>query len=145
MLNKVDLIGRLGTDPETKVFNSGSNLTSFTLATSEYYKDKNGETQTQTEWHNITAWGKLAEYCQTLQKGERVLVIGSIKYQSWEDQNKEKKNYRTIINASKVMRLDKKQENKSQEYKTNGEIFTNTQAKSQEDDPFAGIEDDLPF
>jgi hypothetical protein len=58
--NQVQLIGRLGQDPELKTFDSGNTMCRFSLATSDYYTDKNGERQEKTEWHNIVVWGKLA-------------------------------------------------------------------------------------
>jgi single-strand DNA-binding protein len=63
MINKVILVGRLGKDPEMRSTPGGQNVAKFTMATDERYTDKNGEKQERTEWHNIVAWGKLAEIC----------------------------------------------------------------------------------
>jgi len=86
-VNKVILIGRLGKDPEVKYTPSGAAVAKFTLATDEVFKDRSGEQQKHTEWHNIVAWNKLAEICrQYLTKGKQVYIEGSIRSRQWEDQ-----------------------------------------------------------
>jgi single-strand DNA-binding protein len=86
--NNVKLIGRLGQDPEIKVLEKGNKLASFSLATSDRYKDKEGKMKDQTEWHNIVAWGNLAERCEKyLKKGKEVLIDGKLTHRSWEDKN----------------------------------------------------------
>ncbi len=78
-VNKVILVGRLGRDPETRYTGGGQAVANFSVATDESYKDKNGERQKRTEWHRITAWGKLAEICQQyLKKGTMVYIEGRI-------------------------------------------------------------------
>lgn len=85
-VNKVILIGRLGRDPELKYTPSGAPVCKFSLATDSVWKDKTGEQQQQTEWHNIVAWNKLAEICgQYLTKGKQVYIEGSIRSRQWED------------------------------------------------------------
>ena len=80
MLNKVQLIGRTGKDPDVKHLDSGLTVASFTLATSEKFKDKSGEVKEKTEWHNCQAWGKLAEVCnQYVKKGMAVFVAGKLR------------------------------------------------------------------
>jgi len=86
-VNKVILIGRLGKDPEVKYTPSGAPVAKFSLATDEVFKDRSGEQQKRTEWHNIVAWNKLAEICgQYLTKGKQVYIEGSIRSRQWEDQ-----------------------------------------------------------
>ena len=86
-VNKVILIGRLGKDPEVKYTPSGAPVAKFSLATDEVFKDRSGEQQNRTEWHNIVAWNKLAEICgQYLTKGKLVYIEGSIRSRQWEDQ-----------------------------------------------------------
>jgi single-strand DNA-binding protein len=86
-VNKVILIGRLGKDPEVKYTPSGAPVAKFTLATDEVFKDRSGEQQKRTEWHNIVAWNKLAEICgEYLTKGKQVYIEGSIRSRQWEDQ-----------------------------------------------------------
>jgi single-strand DNA-binding protein len=86
-VNKVILVGRLGKDPEVKYTPSGAPVAKFSLATDEVFKDRSGEQQKRTEWHNIVAWNKLAEICgQYLTKGKQVYIEGSIRSRQWEDQ-----------------------------------------------------------
>lgn len=88
MLNKVQVIGRLGKEPETKQLQNGS-VCNFSVATSEKWLDKaSGERKEKTEWHNITVYGKLAEICsQYLTKGSLVFVEGKLQTRKWQDQN----------------------------------------------------------
>jgi len=92
MVNKVILIGNLGQDPEVKKLDSGSQLTKFNLATTDSYKDKNGEWQKQTEWHRIVLWRDLAERAgQQLVKGSRIYLEGKLTYDKWEDKDGNKR------------------------------------------------------
>ena len=85
-INKVILVGNLGKDPEVKTLESGVKRANFTLATTEFYKDKNGQKASLTEWHNIVCWRRLAEVAeQYLEKGERIYLEGKIRTRSWED------------------------------------------------------------
>jgi single-strand DNA-binding protein len=108
-VNKVILVGRLGKDPEMKSLPSGTIVTKFSIATDEKYTDRAGEKQERTEWHNIVAWGKLAEICgQYLRKGKLVYIEGAIRTDSWEDKESGQKKYRTEIIANTMQMLDKK-------------------------------------
>ncbi len=79
MVNKVILVGRLGTDPEHKTTDNGKEVCQFSLATTESWKSRDGEKQSKTEWHRITAWGKLAEICGLyLGKGSLVYIEGKL-------------------------------------------------------------------
>lgn len=90
--NKVQLIGRIGTDIETRKFDSGNIKASFRMATSETYKDAQGNKQEETQWHNIIAWGKLAEILEKYtQKGAEIMIEGKLIYRSWENKEGEKK------------------------------------------------------
>ena len=101
MINKAILIGNLGSDPETSNPN-GSTLCKFSVATSESWKDKNGEKQESTEWHRIECWGKRAEVCgQYLSKGAKVYIEGRIKTDKWETESGETR-YSTKIVAKEV-------------------------------------------
>ena len=109
MINKVILVGRLGKDPEMRSTPSGQNVAKFTVATDERYTDKSGEKQERTEWHNIVAWGKLAEICgQYLRKGKLVYIEGSIRTDSWDDKESGQKRYRTEIVANTMKMLDRR-------------------------------------
>jgi len=97
-LNKIFLYGNLTRDPELKALPSGQNLVSFGLATNRTYKDKNGQKQEATEFHNIVAFGRLAEViAQYMKKGRPLFVEGRIQTRSWDDKEGGKKNYRTEI------------------------------------------------
>lgn len=86
-LNKVMLIGNLGRDPELKVTPSGQALARFSVATTETWKNPQGEKQSKTEWHNIVVWGKQAEVAEKyLRKGRQVLIEGRIQYREYTDQ-----------------------------------------------------------
>jgi single-strand DNA-binding protein len=107
-LNKVLLIGRLGQDPELKYTQSGIAVTKFSLATSQQWKDQDGNTQDKTEWHNVVAWRRLAEICaEYLKKGSKVYLEGGLSTSSWEDENK-KKHYRTEVVLNDMIMLDSK-------------------------------------
>src|SRR5713101_3057579 len=108
-VNRVILIGRLGKDPEIRSIPSCTSVAKFSLATDERYTDKNGDKQDRTEWHNIVAWGKLAEICgQYLRKGKLVFIEGSIRTDSWDDKETGVKKYRTEIWANQMQMLDRK-------------------------------------
>ncbi len=108
-VNKVILVGRLGKDPEIRSTPTGTTVAKFSLATDDRYTDKSGEKQERTEWHNITAWGKLAEICgQYLRKGKLVYIEGSIRTDSWDDKETGQKKYRTEIWANQMQMLDRK-------------------------------------
>ena len=98
MVNKVLLIGNLGRDPEVRTTPSGQSVASFTLATSRRWKDRDGNRQEQTEWHNIVVWGKQAETAsQYLTKGKQIYVEGRIQTRSWDDKTSGEKKYRTEV------------------------------------------------
>lgn len=98
MVNKVILIGNLGRDPEVRSTTSGQPVASFTLATSRRWRDKNGQKQEQTEWHNIVVWGKQAEIAgQYLTKGKQVFIEGRLQTRSWDDRQSGEKKYRTEV------------------------------------------------
>lgn len=107
-LNKVMLIGRLGQDPEVRYTQSNTAVATLNIATSERYKDGNGEYQEKTEWHRVVAWGRLAEICQQyLHKGSLVYIEGPLQTRQWED-NQGQKRYTTEIKALQMTMLDSK-------------------------------------
>jgi single-strand DNA-binding protein len=105
-INKVIIIGRLGNDPEVRYTPSGAAVARFSVATSEEWKDKNsGEKKERTEWHRVTAWGKLGEICgEYLSKGRQVYVEGRLQTSSYDDKDGVKR-YSTEIVASDVQFL----------------------------------------
>jgi single-strand DNA-binding protein len=112
--NKVQLIGRIGTDLETRKFDSGNLKVSFRMATSETYKDAQGNKQEETQWHNIIAWGKLAEILEKYtKKGDEIMLEGKIVYRSWET-NEGVKKYITEIEARDLRLMGSKPNNNSE-------------------------------
>ena len=87
MIQKVLLIGNLGKDAEIKTFDNGNNVANFSLATSESYKDKAGEWQQKTEWHNIAVWGNQADRAAKLTKGTTLYVEGKLSTRKWQDKD----------------------------------------------------------
>ena len=105
-LNKVQLIGNLGKDPEVKYTPSGTPVAKITLATNERYKDKNGEWQDRTEWHNVVLWQRLAEIAgEYLKKGGKVYIEGRLQTRSWDDKQTNQKKYMTEVVASDLILL----------------------------------------
>lgn len=108
-LNLVTLIGRLGKDPEIRSTQGGTTMARFSIATDEKFTDKSGQKQQRTDWHSIIAWGKLADICGTyLRKGKMVAIVGSIRYDKWEDKQSGQTKYRTDIVAQSMQMLDKR-------------------------------------
>lgn len=104
-LNKVQLIGNLGKDPELKYTPSGVAVATFSIATSESWKDQEGNQQEKTEWHNIVAWRKLAEICgEYLKKGKKVYLEGKLQTRNYEKDGI--KRYITEIVADQLIMLD---------------------------------------
>jgi single-strand DNA-binding protein len=110
-LNKVMLIGNVGKDPEVRHLESGAVTASFTLATTERYKDKNGETKEQTEWHNIVCWRSLADIVEKyVRKGTQLYIEGRIRTRSYSDRDGNTR-YITEINADNLQMLGRKGDN----------------------------------
>ena len=97
-VNKVILLGYLGKDPELRFLPNGTAIASFSIATSETWKDGNGEKKEHTEWHNITAFGKLAEICgEYLTKGKQVFILGKIRTENYKDKDGNQRSATKII------------------------------------------------
>ncbi len=108
--NSVRLIGNLGANPEIKELNSGKKLAKASLATSDKYKDADGNQVTQTQWHNLIAWGKTADFFEKfLEKGIEVAIEGKIINRSYSDKDGSKK-YISEINVSEILMLGNKKE-----------------------------------
>lgn len=98
MVNKVILVGNLGRDPEVRSTPSGQQVATFSLATSRKWKDRDGNRQEQTEWHNVVCWGRQAEVAgQYLKKGRQLFVEGRLQTRSWDDKQSGEKKYRTEV------------------------------------------------
>ena len=106
-LNKVMLIGRLGRDPEIRYTSSGSAVANFSMATTDTWKDKQGQKQERTEWHNIVAWGRLADFSQNyLKKGKLIYVEGRLQTRDWTDKENVK-HYKTETVANTINFMEK--------------------------------------
>ena len=124
-VNKVILIGNLGKDPEVKYLDNGVAVANLSLATSENYKNKDGEKVTQTEWHDIVLWRGLAEVAEKyLKKGSSVYIEGKLRTNKWVDKD-ENTRYKTEVLADKLTMLSRSQ--------------------NQEQSSESTSEDDLPF
>lgn len=107
-LNKVLLIGNVGKDPEVRHLESGAAVATITLATSERYRDRNGEMRELTEWHTVIAWRQLADLAENyIRKGSQIYVEGKIRSRSWDDQNGQKR-YVTEIQADSIQLLGRR-------------------------------------
>ena len=108
-MNKVMLIGNVGRDPETKITTTGTKKVSFSLATSQKYKDAAGEYKEKTQWHNIVCWGKLGDLVEKMVfKGSSLFIEGELSYRKWEDTNGVQKTI-TEINGNNFQILGAKQ------------------------------------
>jgi len=142
-VNKVILLGNLGKDPEIRYLESGAAVCSFSMATSETYTDRSsGERVTQTEWHNVVLWRKLAETAEKyLKKGSSVYIEGKLRSRSWEDQNGQKK-YTTEVVGDQMQMLgrpgDSNQQNSNAASAAQNQTAAATPATS-------GDSDNLPF
>jgi single-strand DNA-binding protein len=105
-VNKVILIGNLGKDPEVKYTPQGTPVAKIALATNERFKDKSGEWQDRTEWHNVVLWQRLAEIAgEYLKKGGKVYIEGRLQTRSWDDKTSGQKKYMTEVVANDLVLL----------------------------------------
>src|ERR1700756_445475 len=140
-INKVILVGNLGKDPEIRSIDSGRKVAQFPLATTESYKDKNGERVDQTEWHNIVFWGPIADVIEKyLKKGSQIYVEGKIRTRSYEDKEKVKK-YITEIMGQNMTMLGGPRSDAS----SNGSGYEKNGSAAVVGENLQGEEDDLPF
>jgi len=149
MLNKVILIGHLGADPETRYMQDGTCVCNIRIATTERFKDRNGERQERTEWHRVVLWGKLGEIAnQYLHKGSLVYIEGKIETRKWQDRDGNDK-YTTEVRAREMKMLGGKGESAPRPSTPAAKPAQTVTA----DDPFADapafndvpVDDDIPF
>jgi len=109
MVNQAMVIGRLGKDPEVKYLQNGNMVVNFSVATDESHKKEGGEKVEKTEWHNVVAYGKLAEICGNyLSKGKLIYISGKLQTSNWEKAGV--KHYKTEINAREMKMLEKRED-----------------------------------
>lgn len=147
MVNKVILIGNVGADPEVRYLDGGVAVANLRLATTESYKNKNGEKVDQTEWHNIVLWRNLAEIVEKyVKKGMRLYIEGRIRTRSWDDQNGAKR-YTTEIYADNMQMLSFNRSDGAEAMPRSGNYSTPgaPSAPVQDAAPATDESDDLPF
>jgi single-strand DNA-binding protein len=150
-VNKVIIIGNLGADPEMRYMPSGEAVANLRVATTDKYKDKNGDMQEATEWHRISFFGRTAEVCgQYLKKGSAVYVEGSIRTRKWQDQSGQDR-YTTEIRGDRMQMLGGRSEG-SASWKDSGDSDAPSSPAPRKSSGggapggFAGdLEDDIPF
>ena len=142
-VNKVILIGNLGRDPEVRHLESGASVANFPIATTESYKDKNGNRQDQTEWHNIVLWRGLAEIAEKyLKKGSQIYIEGKLRSRSWEDKEGNTRYITEVVGDSMTMLGGRSENNtSSQAQESKAEKVSQETPISSSDDE----NDDLPF
>jgi len=145
-VNKVILIGRLGSDPELRYTPNGDAVANFRIATNRVWKDQKGNQQERTEWHRIVAWRKLAERCgEYLKKGSHVYIEGRLETRSWEDKNGNKR-YVTEIITNQMQMLGAKGEVKATEQAPPPEeVFEEKKLPQAEEIKGSESEDEIPF
>lgn len=146
-LNKVQLIGRLGSDPQGREMGSGSYVANFSVATQRQWTGKDGQPHEETDWHFIVAWDKLGEICvRHLSKGRLVYVEGRLRTRSWDDG--EQKHYKSEIVASDMLMLDTRDTPAAATVEENiAELAARGPAgkNRRELQPVSAVEDELPF
>lgn len=153
-VNKVILVGNLGKDPEVRYTASGTAVANFSLATTERYKDRDGNNQEKTEWHNIVAWRQLAEICgKYLSKGRQVYIEGKIQTRSYDDRDGNKR-YITEIVADQMQMLGGRGDNQGgggyqrsepRQERSNNHNQQQPQQQNQYEEPPFNPDDDIPF
>jgi single-strand DNA-binding protein len=146
-VNKVILVGNVGKDPEVKLLASGMSVANFTLATNERFKDKSGEFQERTEWHNLVAYQRLAEIVRDYtKKGSKLYIEGRIQTRSWDDKENQK-HYKTEIIVNDLVLLSGRGEGESGSSTRSASSYDQRQPAAA-DDIVQGTEitdDDIPF
>jgi single-strand DNA-binding protein len=139
-LNKVMLIGRLGTDPELRYTQQGAPITTFRLAVGRQWRDSDGQHHDETDWFTVVAWNRLAEICsEHLGKGARVYIEGRMQNRSWDDAQSGEKRYRTEVVASDMIMLDGRSERGEQDTA----LGSRTARRTVDVDDFS--DDDIPL
>ena len=161
MINKITLVGRLGADPEVRTLESGAMVAKFGLATSENYRDKSGEWQEQTEWHDVVVWRGLAERAQEyLKKGSLVYLEGKLTHRKWQDKDgNPRKTTEVVANYFRMLSSRNSNNGGSSNYMPSEEPVqtsaappprntaapTSAPASPSASTPPAGDDEDLPF
>ena len=145
-VNKMMIIGNLGSEPEMRYTPGGRPVTSFRVATNWRYTTADGERREETEWFSVVSWGRLAEQCnQYLAKGRLVFVEGRLRMRTWEGQDGQKRSQNEIV-AERVKFLDRQAAAPAPEGETKEESDSAQEGKTKEESDSAELEpDDIPF
>jgi single-strand DNA-binding protein len=144
-VNKVILVGNLGGDPEVRNLESGVKVATINVATTEFYKDKNGEKQGHTEWHRVVLWRGLAGVAENyLKKGSQVYIEGRLRTRTYEDQEG-KTRYVTEIEARELNMLGRKEDTGSAPPPNENKASTKENENQEKNDSTGESTDDLPF
>lgn len=148
-VNKVILIGNIGRDPETRYMPSGDAMVNLSLATTDQWKDKNGEKQERTEWHRIVIFGKTAEIAgQYLRKGSQVYIEGRLQTRKWQDKEGQER-YTTEIVADRMQMLGSRgggaDAPMEREERTAAAVTAESRPTKKASTPMDDLEDDIPF
>ena len=142
-VNKVILVGNVGKDPETRYLEGGTAVCSFSLATSETYKNREGEKVTNTEWHNVVLWRGLAEVAEKyVRKGSQLFIEGRIRTRSWDDRDGNKR-YTTEIVGDNMQMLGKRSDDSSSDNSSYNSSQTTKESKDSQSDSSSASEDIL--
>jgi len=152
-VNKVILLGNLGKDPEVKYTPQGTPVAKLAVATNERFKDKDGQWQDRTEWHNVVLWQRLAEIAgEYLKKGSKVYIEGKLQTRSWDDKQTNQKRYMTEVVANDLVLLGGRGEGAGDSggYSRGAAAANNFDQRTPEHEPAAATaspisDEDIPF
>lgn len=144
-VNKVILVGNLGRDPEIRNLDNGVKLARFSLATTESYRDRDGNRVDKTEWHNIVLWRGLADVAEKyLQKGNQVYIEGKLQTRQWQDQDGNTR-YTTEIVGDNMTMLGSRRDPANSTPMPEPPMESHTASEKQEEENIEMPDDDLPF
>jgi single-strand DNA-binding protein len=145
-VNKVILLGNVGKDPEMRATGSGMVIANFSIATSERFKDASGAWADRTEWHNLVAFGKLAEIVRDyVKKGSKLYAEGSLRTSSWDDKTSGQKKYKTEVIVAEISLLSGKGEGGGDYSKSNTASFDQRGPADDYSQATQITDDDIPF
>jgi single-strand DNA-binding protein len=144
-VNKVIIVGNVGRDPEVRFTKAGTAVATFSVATSERFKDRDGQPQERTEWHRVVAWAQLADICgKYLRKGKQVYIEGRLQTRDWEDKDGHKR-YTTEVVANQMQMLGRREDDgggySDDSYGRGGAAGGEPMAQA----PAGGGDDEIPF
>ena len=144
-VNKVIIVGNVGRDPEVRFTKAGTAVATFSVATSERFKDRDGQPQERTEWHRVVAWAQLADICgKYLRKGKQVYIEGRLQTRDWEDKDGHKR-YTTEVIANVMQMLGRREDDgggySDESFGRGGAAGGDPMAQA----PASGGDDEIPF